>query len=138
MNTQSVLRKLETGTELANRYTLVRPLGRGGIAATWLAADRMTGANVALKILPNADANRGALHSEWQTSIRLMHPHIVRVFEFHDDAAGAFFSMQPIDGPDAGVLSGASPAAVLPVIAAVADALRYAHGKGVVHRRPGV
>jgi tetratricopeptide (TPR) repeat protein len=134
MNAQVVPRDLKAGTELANRYTLIRPLGRGGIAAAWLAADRMTGANVALKILPNADANRGALHSEWQTSIRLMHPHIVRVFEFHDDAAGAFFSMQPIDGPDAGVLAGASPDAVLPVIAAVADALRYAHGKGVVHR----
>jgi tetratricopeptide (TPR) repeat protein len=134
MNAQSVPRDLKAGTELANRYTLIRPLGRGGIAAAWLAADRMTGANVALKILPNADANRGALHGEWQTSIRLMHPHIVRVFEFHDDAAGAFFSLQPIDGPDAGVLSGASPDAVLPVIAAVADALRYAHGKGVVHR----
>ena len=134
MNAQSVPRELKAGTELANRYTLIRPLGRGGIAATWLASDRMTGANVALKILPNADANRGALHGEWQTSIRLMHPHIIRVFEFHDDAAGAFFSMQPIDGSDVSILAGASPDAVLPVIAAIADALRYAHGKNIVHR----
>ena len=98
MNAQSALRDLKAGTQLANRYTLVRPLGRGGIAETWLASDRMTRANVALKILPSADANRGALHSEWQTSIRLMHPHIVRVFEFHDDAAGAFYSLQPSSG----------------------------------------
>ncbi len=134
MNAQSALRDLKAGTQLANRYTLVRPLGRGGIAETWLASDRMTRANVALKILPSADANRGALHSEWQTSIRLMHPHIVRVFEFHDDAAGAFYSLQPIEGADASVVAGAGPDAVMPVIAAVADALRYAHGKGVVHR----
>lgn len=134
MNANSALRELKAGTQLANRYTLVRHLGRGGIAATWLAADRMTGANVALKILPSADANRGALHGEWQTSIRLMHPHIVRVFEFHDDAAGAFYSLQPVDGPDASVLAGAGLNAVLPVIAAIADALRYAHGKGIVHR----
>ena len=134
MNPQSALRELKSGTQLANRYTLVRQLGRGGIATTWLAADRMTGANVALKILPSADANRGALHGEWQTSIRLMHPHIVRVFEFHDDAAGAFYSLQPVEGPDASALAGAGVDAVLPVIAAIADALRYAHGKGVVHR----
>lgn len=134
MNAKPALRELKAGSQLANRYTLVKRLGRGGNTQTWLATDRMTRANVALKLLDSPDGNRGALHSEWQTSIRLMHPHIVRVFEFHDDAAGAFYSLQPIDGPDASVLAGRDPVAVLPVIAAVADALRYAHGKGIVHR----
>ena len=134
MNAKSALRELQAGSQLANRYTLVKRLGRGGNTQTWLATDRMTRAKVALKLLDSPDGNRGALHSEWQTSIRLMHPHIVRVFEFHDDAAGAFYSLQPIDGPDASVLAGQDPEAVLPVIAAVADALRYAHGKGIVHR----
>lgn len=134
MSDRSGLRELRSGAELSDRYRLQRRLGRGGEAETWLASDRMTGAAVALKIQNVPDANRGMLHREWQTSIRLIHPHIARAFEFHDDAAGAFYSLQYIEGPGAGVLAGAAPSAVLPVIAAIADALRYAHGKGIVHR----
>ncbi len=74
-----------------------------------------------------------ALRREWQLAIRLMHAHIVRAFEFHEDD-GAFYSLQFIDGPDIGVLAGASPSDSLPPVALVADALRYAHAKGVVHR----
>ncbi len=134
MSDRSGLRELRPGAELLDRYRLKRRLGRGGEAETWLAADRMTGAAVALKILNAPDGNRGVLHREWQTSIRLVHPHIARTFEFHDDAAGAFYSLQYVEGPAAGVLAGAAARAVLPVIAAIADALRYAHGKGIVHR----
>ena len=126
-------RSLNVGTRLANRYTLARRLGRGGAAETWLATDRITGAAVALKILVDERIGRDALRREWQLSIRLMHAHIVRAFEFHDDD-GAFYSLQFIDGPDIGVLAGASPAESLPPVALVADALRYAHAKGVVHR----
>lgn len=125
---------LRPGAELLDRYRLKRRLGCGGEAEIWLAADGMTGASVALKILKGSGAKRGVLHREWQTSIRLVHPHIARAFEFHDDAAGAFYSLQYVDGPELGVLAGAAPGIVLPVIAAIADALRYAHGKGIVHR----
>ena len=126
-------RELNVGTRLANRYTLVRPLGRGGAAETWLATDRITRASVALKILVDDRVGAEALRREWQLAIRLMHAHIVRVFEFHEDD-GAFYSLQFIDGPDIGVLSGAPLADALPPVALVADALRYAHAKGVVHR----
>ena len=58
-----------------------------------------------------------------------MHAHIVRVFEFHDEAL-PFYSLQFIDGPDLSILSGATPDELLPPLALVADALRYAHAKG--------
>jgi tetratricopeptide (TPR) repeat protein len=133
MSDRKPARDLSDGTRLANRYTLVRCLGRGGAAETWLATDRITRASVALKILTDARVSAEALRREWQLAIRLMHPHIVRVFEFHEDE-GAFYSLQFIDGPDLGVLAGAPLVDSLPPVALVADALRYAHAKGVVHR----
>lgn len=125
---------LQKGTELADRYTLVRELGRGAHTHTWLATDRMTRASVALKILRGSDLPPEVLRKEWQTSIRLLHPHIVRVFEYHDEPAANFYSMQFVDGTDISVLSTTPLADSLPPLALIADALHYAHGKDVVHR----
>jgi len=125
---------LKKGFELANRYTLVRKLGAGSATESWLASDRQTRASVALKILVGGRVSSESLRKEWETSIRLMHAHIVRVFEFHENNDPVFYSLQHIDGPDVSVLSGAPLEHILAPIALVADALRYAHGKGVVHR----
>ncbi|MDH3533824.1 MAG: serine/threonine protein kinase, partial [Gammaproteobacteria bacterium] len=125
---------LQKATELANRYTLVDKLGSGGAAETWLAKDRVTGAQVALKVLKDERLTVAALRKEWQTSIRLMHAHIVRVFEFNEAPDYAFYTLQFIDGPDISALAGAPLEDVLPPLALIADALRYAHGKSVVHR----
>ncbi|MDX2410446.1 MAG: protein kinase [Woeseiaceae bacterium] len=128
------MRDLKQGTELANRYTLVRKLGAGGAAETWLASDKLTRASVALKILVSDRLAPASFRKEWQMSIRLMHAHIVRVFEYHESSEAPFYSLQYVDGPDLSVLSGAPAGHILPPIALVADALRYAHGKGVIHR----
>jgi tetratricopeptide (TPR) repeat protein len=128
------MQDLQTGIELASRYTLVSKLGAGGAAETWLAKDRLTRASVALKVLVSDRVAAADFHKEWQTSIRLMHAHIVRVFEYNDDPELPSYSLQFIDGPDISVLSGAPLHHILPPVALIADALRYAHGKGVVHR----
>ncbi len=122
------------GTLLADRYTLERPLGGGGEAEAWLAKDRLTQAAVALKIVAAGGNASERLRLEWQTNLRLMHAHIIRAFEFHEDRGAAFYSLQFIDGPDFGTLSGRSLIDVLPPLGLVADALRYAHGKDIVHR----
>jgi len=126
--------RLSKGTLLADRYTLDRHLGGGGEAETWLAKDRLTSAAVALKIAGEQPGAADRLREEWQTNIRLMHAHIVRVFEFHGDADRAFYSQQYIDGPDLSELAGQPVPQILAPIGLIADALRYAHGKGVVHR----
>ncbi len=126
--------ELIKGTRLADRYTLDRRLGGGGEAQTWLANDRLTGAAVALKIVPNVARHADRLRDEWQLQIRLMHAHIVRAFEFHSDDDYAWYSQQFVDGPDLGALAGRPFEETLPAVALVADALRYLHRKGIVHR----
>ena len=132
------MRVLKEGTRLAQRYTLVRRLGAGGMAEIWLASDRQSDSRVALKFLAASfienTAYRDLLHREWRIGSNLMHAHIVRVFEFHDDPAGAYYSLQFIGGVDLGVLCGTNPDAALRPLGLIADALRYAHAKGVVHR----
>ena len=128
------MQAINKGTQLADRYTIDRHLGGGGEARTWLAKDRLTGALVALKVVAAGTPAAARLREEWQTQIRLMHAHIVRVFEFHSESEFAFYSQQYIDGPDISVLSGRPIAEILAPLGLVADALRYAHGKGIVHR----
>jgi tetratricopeptide (TPR) repeat protein len=132
------MRVLNEGTRLAGRYTLVRRLGSGGMSEVWLARDERAEQRVALKFLASALAGdsrrRTQFHNEWQASSRLMHPHIVRVFEYHDDPQGPFYSQQFIDGPDISVIAGQAPMESLQPFCLVADALRYAHAKSYVHR----
>jgi tetratricopeptide (TPR) repeat protein/tRNA A-37 threonylcarbamoyl transferase component Bud32 len=128
------MRELTKGTRLADRYTLDRRLGDGGEAQIWLAKDRLTGAAVALKMVPGSARNIERLRAEWQLQVRLMHAHIVRVFEFHSDDDWVFYSQQFVDGPDLGALAGRPCPESLPAVALIADALRYTHGKGIVHR----
>ena len=135
---QLPMRELVEAARLANRYVLVRRLGAGGMSAVWLARDERAGTVVALKFLKSELANKPAyrelFHKEWHIGSRVMHAHIVRVFEYHDDPDGPFYSLQYINGPDFGVLANERLQDALPPFGLLADALRYAHGKGLVHR----
>ena len=132
------MRVLKEGTRLANRYTLIRRLGGGGMSRVWLAHDSRTETRVALKFPapgpPVDEAGRELLQREWRIGSRLMHPNIARVFEFHDDPDGPFYAQQYLPGPAAGVLAGEPLQEALRPFGMIADALRYAHGKGIVHR----
>lgn len=132
------MRILNEGMRLAGRYTLIRRLGAGGMAEVWLADDRQTQSRVALKFLSGESSEdpkkKSLLNREWRIGSRLMHANIVRVFEFHDDPDGAYYSLQHVGVTDLSVLSGTRPDESLRPVAFIADALRYAHGKGIVHR----
>jgi eukaryotic-like serine/threonine-protein kinase len=132
------MRVLNEGTRLADRYTLIRRLGSGGMSIVWLARDRHSETDVALKFLvperAEDPASRERFRQEWRIGSRLMHTHIARVFEFHDDPDGPFYSQQFIAGPEIRVLTGAPAMTSLRPFCMIADALRYAHGKDIVHR----
>ncbi len=132
------MRALNEGTRLADRYTLLRRQGEGGMSDVWLARDERADTTVVLKFLKESLAAQAAyrklFHEEWRIGSRLMHAHIARVFEYYDDPDAPFFALQYVDGPEIGVLANEDLANALRPFGLLADALRYAHGKSFVHR----
>jgi len=126
------------GQQLASRFELLRLLGRGGMGQVWLARDAELGDDIALKILqPRLLADTAMvelMRHECRQARRLLHPGIVRVFDFHQADGLAFISMEYVDGGELGQLRDAAPAEILLPLVPLTDALGYAHGQGVIHR----
>jgi serine/threonine-protein kinase len=126
---------------LAGRYEIERELGRGGMSVVMLARDLKHQRQVAIKILkPELSQSLGTdrFLREIEVAAQLTHPHILPVFD-SGAADGLLYYVMPY------VAGGSLRAwldheAQLPVELAVrltcqvADALEYAHSRGVVHR----
>jgi tetratricopeptide (TPR) repeat protein len=126
------------GQRLSSRFMLLQPLGRGGMGEVWLARDGELNEHVALKILaPALSASPemvALLRHECRNTRRLIHPNIVRVYDFHNIDGRYFLSMEYIDGADLGQYRGYPWPRILSAIIPVTRALEYAHSRGVVHR----
>lgn len=129
------------------RYQVLSLLGRGGMAVVYRAHDTLLERDVALKVLyahDEADQSQIArFRREAITAASLDHPHIVPVYDVGDHEDLIFIAMKLLGGRslqavlhDRGTLSLAE---LLPILQAIAEALDYAHARGVVHRdiKPG-
>ncbi len=130
---------------IANRYSVDREIGRGGMGAVWLGHDEVLGRAVALKRigrLPGGDGDgeedlRRA-EREARIAASLNHPHVVAVFDLVDEGDHQWLVMEYVEGRslsqvvrDDGPLPPDRAAAIL---ADAAGALAAAHAEGVVHR----
>lgn len=133
--------------EYIGRYRVEKLLGEGAFGRVYLARDEELDRRVAIK-LPLSDRIGGPedieeYQSEARTLAGLDHPHIVPVYDVGRTEDGRCFVVSKlIEGSDlAALIRDARPsfveAAVL--VAVVAEALHYAHLKGLVHRdiKPG-
>ncbi len=130
------------GAVIADRYKLVRPLGRGGMGVVWVAHSLVLGVDVALKLIHSdlGGPNGGTrMAREAHAAARLGHPAMVRVFDFGwTSRADPFLVMELVQGESLGAILRRELR--LPAIQAVqlllplADGLRSAHDKGIVHR----
>lgn len=124
------------------RYQIERILGVGGVAAVYAALDTVLSRSVALKVLlphpalPPAVSERFRL--EAITAARLDHPNIVPIYDVGEADGLVYISMKLIPGETLGdVLARAGrldEADVAELIIQIADALDYAHSRGVIHR----
>jgi eukaryotic-like serine/threonine-protein kinase len=126
---------------VGDRYTIVRELGRGGMATVYLASDLKLQRQVALKVLrPELGAALGTdrFLREIQIASRLNHPHILALHDSGEAGGHLYYAMPYVEGESLrqrldreGQLSIPE---VIAIVRAVASALTYAHQQGIVHR----
>ena len=126
---------------LADRYTIERELGAGGMATVYLAEDLKHHRKVAIKVLkPDLAAAIGAARflAEIQTTANLQHPHILSLFDSGEADGFLFYVMPFINGEtlrDRLVRETKLPLDdTLQLAREIAGALDFAHRAGVVHR----
>ena len=129
--------------ERVGPYRIVRPLGRGGMGAVFLAkrADGQFEQQVALKLIRGGAASTQIVRrfqSERQILARLQHPHIARLLDGGLTENGQpYFAMEYVDGIPLDRYCDAHDASVderIRLLRAVCDAVQYAHRRLVVHR----
>ena len=127
---------------LGTHYELDCEIGRGGMGIVYRAKDRRLKRVVAIKVLPPELAFRGEIKTrflrEAETAAQLNHPNIVDIYSVDELAGLVFFVMAYIPGDnlakrlhDRGAMAIED---VRRILRDVADALAYAHERGVVHR----
>jgi serine/threonine protein kinase/streptogramin lyase len=132
---------LETGGVVGG-YRIESLLGRGRMAAVYLAEDSRLKRKVALKILSPElaadDAFRRRFVDESEQLAAVDHPNIIPVYEAGQDEGHLFIAMRYVDSTDLKELIASEgpllPERAISIVAQVAGALDAAHEKGLVHR----
>ncbi len=126
---------------LADRYTVLRELGRGGMATVYLADDLRHGRQVAIKLLrPELGALLGPdrFTREIRIAAALNHPHILPLYD-SGEAGGQLFYVMPYvrGGSLRQKLTAERQLAIgeaIGFVRQVAAALDHAHAHGLIHR----
>jgi serine/threonine protein kinase len=133
------------GSSMVNRqlgpYTIVAPLGSGGMGEVYRARDTKLGRDVAIKILPahfTADPERRARFArEARLLATLNHPHIGAIYGLEETNGVTALVLELVEGPTLADRLARGPlplAEALALARQIAEALDAAHEKGIVHR----
>ncbi len=127
---------------LAQRYHLIREIGRGGMGVVYEGLDVTLGRKVAVKL-----ANGSALsprkiarfHREARLTARLNHPGIVKLLDFGvDESNQPFLVLEFLEGESLKTLidrrGEIELRALLSIFVSIAEAMAEAHKEGVIHR----
>jgi serine/threonine-protein kinase len=124
------------------RYDITRELGRGGMALVFLGYQQSLERQIAIKVLLPFLAYDTELVErflrEARTQGKLDHPSIIKVYEVHSEGGLTFFTMPYVSGRSLRTLLLDDPQPPLTQVkrylCQAADALAYAHRRGVIHR----
>lgn len=122
-------------------YELLEEIARGGMGIVYRARQSSLGRIVAVKILSAGEfaTPEGVqrFHSEAAAAARLQHPNIVAIHEVGDQQGVRFFSMDYVEGPSLTQFAARrslSAAEGAGIVKTIAEAVHYAHQKGILHR----
>ncbi len=129
-------------TAIGGQYEVEQEIGRGGMSVVYRARDRRLNRQVAIKVLPPELAYDPAIRTrftrEAQTAAQLSHAHIVPIYDVGERDGIAHFVMALITGENLADLLAREPrqpiAEARRLLCEIADALAYAHLRGVIHR----
>ncbi len=128
-------------SDAASRYILEEELGRGGMGVVYRATDLRLRRTVAIKILNPLQHTEEAMarfEREARAAAVLSHPGIVHIYDFSKGFGSTFISMEFVEGHTLNHLLRTDPDLVreqlLPFMLQIADAVGYAHARGVIHR----
>ena len=126
---------------LEGRYEIIRLLGRGGMAAVFLAQDLVLERQVAIKVLPPDMTRDGQLivrfQQEAKTAARLDHPNIIPIHRVESEAGLVYIVMKYVSGQSLEELLDKGPLPIPQVrhiLHEAALALGHAHRRHIVHR----
>jgi serine/threonine protein kinase len=127
---------------VGHQYKLETEIGRGGMSVVYRARDTRLNRTVAVKVLPPELAYDAAVRlrftREAQTGAQLSHAHIVPIYDVGEREGLAFFVMAYVSGGSLASLLVREPRQpadeVRRIASEIADALAYAHERGVIHR----
>jgi len=130
------------GQVLAEKYRLVRELGRGGMGSVWLADHIDLHSPVAIKLIDPALARSPEARSRFLREARaagaMRSRHVVQVFDYGVDGETPFLVMEYLEGESLAARlerqKTLSLTEVQTVMRQVGHALTKAHGAGIVHR----
>src|SRR5579862_6687803 len=132
---------LQPGDVIADRFEILQPLGKGGMAEVFEAFDRKLGERVAIKMIAAEYARDPSLlrrfHQEVQIARRITHPNICRIHDLGEHQGLPYLSMELLAGE---TLSTRLERGPLPLetwsdlAQQLFQGLRAAHEAGVVHR----
>ena len=137
---------MKIGQIIKERYEIVEILGEGGMAFVYKARDKQLQRYVAIKTLKPNYVNQekfvDRFRREAQTAANLNHPNIVQIFDWGIDDE-PYFVMEYIEGNTlTSIISGNRTVGlndILYIGSQVANGLKEAHKRGLVHRdiKPG-
>jgi serine/threonine-protein kinase len=127
---------------IGHQYELENEIGRGGMSVVFRARDGRLNRRVAVKVLPPELAYDAAIRMrftrEAQMAAQLSHGHIVPIYDVGERDGLAYFVMAMITGGNLAALLAREPRQPIDevhrILREVADALNYAHMRGVIHR----
>ena len=134
---------LVPGALFADRYTVIRVVGRGGMGTVYKARDRELGEDIAIKLLlPEVLKGDPTMVERFKTEIRLArrisHTNVVRTHDFGEREGTYYVTMEYVEGITLRELidlrKQLSVAATLGIARQLAASLAVAHEQGVVHR----